>query len=477
MGALTDQRKRCFADSSLYHSSTGAKKPRLPTPPLSSSPATRDASPPKPAFSISSSSLPLPNPLRRTVHAPQRANLPFGLGSSPTPRQRPSSAPKMGNFLSQFCCRKPSESHSLEEYKKLVESHCSSPGDEGNKVSPGVLELTMVAGSDIENLDSLFVGDGKVDDSRKMVSLSTLVREFREDRVLVRDPIYKDLYEKSKLHDANIKNLNFLVKVEEQKSIGHRMKALLLRRKTEQSLKEDYEVFRTLTPDEEKVVFDALNGGNSNEVLVTHKPSNIEITGEILQCLSPGAWLNDEVINLYLELLKEREKREPKKFLKCHFFNTFFYKKLISERHGYDFKAVKRWTTQRKLGYALVECDKIFVPIHKEIHWCLAVINVKNESLQYLDSLGHSDSYVLQVLAQYLKDEAGDKSAKEIDTMSWKKESVDGLPLQKNGWDCGMFMLKYTDFCSRGLKLSFTQEHMPYFRKRTAKEILRLRAE
>lgn len=32
------------------------------------------------------------------------------------------------------------------------------------------------------------------------------------------------------------------------------------------------------------------------KVLVTHKSSNIDITGEILQCLRPGAWLNDEVI-------------------------------------------------------------------------------------------------------------------------------------------------------------------------------------
>ena len=35
-----------------------------------------------------------------------------------------------------------------------------------------------------------------------------------------------------------------------------------------------------------------------------------------------------QVINLYLDLLKERELREPSKFLKCHFFNTFFYKKV-----------------------------------------------------------------------------------------------------------------------------------------------------
>lgn len=29
--------------------------------------------------------------------------------------------------------------------------------------------------------------------------------------------------------------------------------------------------------------------------MVTHENSNLEITGQILQCLRPGAWLNDEV--------------------------------------------------------------------------------------------------------------------------------------------------------------------------------------
>lgn len=32
------------------------------------------------------------------------------------------------------------------------------------------------------------------------------------------------------------------------------------------------------------------------KILVTHEDSNIEITGELLRCLRPGAWLNDEVI-------------------------------------------------------------------------------------------------------------------------------------------------------------------------------------
>lgn len=40
-----------------------------------------------------------------------------------------------------------------------------------------------------------------------------------------------------------------------------------------------------------------------------------------------------QVINVYMDLLKERETREPDRFLKCHFFNTFFYNKVTLCRH------------------------------------------------------------------------------------------------------------------------------------------------
>lgn len=102
---------------------------------------------------------------------------------------------------------------------------------------------------------------------------------------------------------------------------------------------------------------------------------------------------------------------------------------------------------------------------------------MKDKKFQYLDSLGGMDKTVLRVLVKYLMDEVKDKNNKQIDAMSWKQETISNLPLQENGYDCGMFMLKYIDFYSRGLDLTFGQEHMPYFRKRTAKEILRLRAE
>ncbi|CAN6206447.1 unnamed protein product [Urochloa humidicola] len=238
------------------------------------------------------------------------------------------------------------------------------------------------------------------------------------------------------------------------------------------------EPFTPLTDQDEREVNSLLyDSGHSSEIIVTHGPSNIEITKEKLECLRPRGWLNDEVINLYIELLKERAKREPKRFLKCHFFNTFFYKKLTCGIAGYDYQSVRRWTTFKKLGYGLIECEKVKLPVHRDMHWCLAVINMKDKTFQYLDSLGGLGHDVLRVLARYIMEELKDKSNIEVDTSSWVEEVSDCLPLQHNGWDCGMFMLKYIDFHSRGLKPSFSQEHMMYFRKRTVKEIMRLRAD
>ncbi|GJN10713.1 hypothetical protein PR202_ga28830 [Eleusine coracana subsp. coracana] len=186
------------------------------------------------------------------------------------------------------------------------------------------------------------------------------------------------------------------------------------------------EIFEPLT-DKEEIEVDAVlhDTSHSNEIIVMHEPSNIEVTKEKLQCLRPRGWLNDEVINLYIELLQERAEREPTRFLKCHFFNTFFYK-------------------------------KIFVPVHRGAHWCLAVINVKDKTFQYLDSLGGMGHDVLRVLARYIMDELKDKNNIEIDISSWLEVS-DNLPLQQNGWDCGMFMLKYIDFQSRGFQPFFSQ--------------------
>ena len=67
---------------------------------------------------------------------------------------------------------------------------------------------------------------------------------------------------------------------------------------------------------------------NLDEVLATHEGENVTLTRRDISCLRGSEWLNDEVINLYLRLLKERSVREPDRYPKVHIFNSFFYKKV-----------------------------------------------------------------------------------------------------------------------------------------------------
>jgi sentrin-specific protease 1 len=87
-------------------------------------------------------------------------------------------------------------------------------------------------------------------------------------------------------------------------------------------------------------------------------------------CMKPGQWLNDEVINFTFGLMQERELRKNENKPRYHFFNTFFYQKLNPNRFSSSiaYADVKKWTTVRKLGYSILDCEKLFVPIHQVRH-------------------------------------------------------------------------------------------------------------
>ena len=52
-------------------------------------------------------------------------------------------------------------------------------------------------------------------------------------------------------------------------------------------------------------------------------------------------------------------------------------------------------------------------------------------------------------------------------------ELVKDIPQQENGSDCGMFTCKFAEYLSRDADISFSQDDMPYFRKRMVYEIVR----
>ncbi|KAI1229749.1 Sentrin-specific protease 1, partial [Lamprotornis superbus] len=222
------------------------------------------------------------------------------------------------------------------------------------------------------------------------------------------------------------------------------------------------EEFPEITEEMEKEIKSLFRGGNQDEVL--SEAFRLTITRKDIQTLNNLNWLNDEIINFYMNLLMERSKE--KDLPAVHAFNTFFFTKLKTA--GYQ--AVKRWT--KKVD--IFSVDLLLVPIHLGVHWCLAVVDFRKKTITYYDSMGGINSEACRILLQYLKQESLDKKKKEFDTNGWallSKKSQE-IPQQMNGSDCGMFACRYAECISKDKPINFTQQHMPYFRKRMAWEIL-----
>lgn len=223
--------------------------------------------------------------------------------------------------------------------------------------------------------------------------------------------------------------------------------------------------FPELTEAMENEVNKALRGGSQDEVL--SEGFRLTITRKDLQTLSHLNWLNDEVINFYMNMLVERSKASH--LPSVYTFNTFFYPKLRSS--GYS--TVRRWT--KKVD--IFSVDIILVPVHLGVHWCLSVVDFRKKSVVYFDSMGGNNDEACRILLKYLEQESEDKRGRDFDTSGWILQSKkrNEIPQQMNGSDCGMFTCKYAEYITKDKPITFTQKHMPYFRRRMVWEILNRR--
>ncbi|XP_036959902.1 sentrin-specific protease 1 isoform X1 [Acanthopagrus latus] len=220
--------------------------------------------------------------------------------------------------------------------------------------------------------------------------------------------------------------------------------------------------FPELTEEMEADVNRALRGGGSHEVL--SEGFGLSLTRKDLQTLSNLNWLNDEVINFYMNLLVERSK-DPN-LPSVNTFNTFFYPKLRCS--GYS--TVRRWTKKMDIFAK----DILLVPVHLGVHWCLSVVDFRKKAILYFDSMGGNNDEACRILFDYLQQESKDKKGKALDTSGWILHSKkrNEIPQQMNGSDCGMFTCKYADYITKDKPITFTQKHMPYFRRRMVWEIV-----
>lgn len=231
----------------------------------------------------------------------------------------------------------------------------------------------------------------------------------------------------------------------------------------EEESEEEEEAYPELTEEHQGMIKRALYGGPRTDVVISK--FNISITRNDLATLIGDSWLNDEVINFYMNLLMERsEQRADDGAPRVYAMNTFFIPKLLSAGHS----GLKRWT--RKVD--IFTYDIIPVPVHVgRVHWCMAIIDLKNQVIRYYDSMGTPNNPVLNALEQYLRDESLDKRKQPFDTSGFQKLNMHDCPRQMNGSDCGVFSCMFAEHEARGREIGFSQQHMPYFRQKMIYEI------
>ncbi|CAL8348149.1 unnamed protein product [Gadus morhua 'NCC'] len=188
--------------------------------------------------------------------------------------------------------------------------------------------------------------------------------------------------------------------------------------------------------------------------MVTYNKHTLSL--EDLGTLEEQNWVNDQVINMYGELIMEATQS------KVHFFNSFFHKQLVAK--GYD--GVKRWTKKVDLFSKWL----LLVPIHLEIHWSLITVNTATKTISYYDSQGVVFKHTIDNIMKYLQSEALEKKQTNYQK-GWRMLIIRGIPQQKNDSDCGVFVLEYCRRLSMKEPLHFSQEDMPHIRKRIYKEL------
>ncbi|KAF8016593.1 hypothetical protein BT93_H1957 [Corymbia citriodora subsp. variegata] len=195
-------------------------------------------------------------------------------------------------------------------------------------------------------------------------------------------------------------------------------------------------------------------------------PQSVEICYADIECLAPEQYLTSPIMNFYILYLQQQALKSDKGIHDYHFFNTYFYKKLQEalscERMEKDtlFAKFRRWWK----GVNIFQKAYVFIPIHEDLHWSLAIICIPDKdchsgpNILHLDSLRlhHSRSifdYIRSFLVEewsYLRQQVA-PSDLLIEEKIWEvlPEKIDdkiiAVPQQKNDYDCGLFVLHFME--------------------------------
>ena len=206
----------------------------------------------------------------------------------------------------------------------------------------------------------------------------------------------------------------------------------------------------------QQLVDDALNASDDHR-FPGHGGFNL--TGKNIHTLRENQWLDDAVINAYLNMIQSRS--DDQGYPSVLFYDSFHYTFLAEGRPDFLPNCM---TKTNLMGY-----DYLFFPIHLGNHWAFAYASTRNRKLYYLDSVYGLDKgmEVLGRLQKYIYlEESRLKGDHPLFPVTPFRLSVyPNSPQQTNGVDCGVFLLANADHISRRSPTLFSQHDIPNIRR------------
>ncbi|KAI9744922.1 MAG: hypothetical protein M1818_001848 [Claussenomyces sp. TS43310] len=209
----------------------------------------------------------------------------------------------------------------------------------------------------------------------------------------------------------------------------------------------------------------------SEHATLTTTVGGTELRGkDLLTLLGEHSWLNDEIINGYLEWIVEHAnvtsaRNGRNATPKAVTFNSFFYKKLASDGP----QSVLRWSKRKRIdGKRLLDVDTILIPVNNASHWTLLVVCPTARTVEYLDSFGGTPTHFIKNIMEWLMAELrSDFVAQEWQILNTQSSR------QFNGYDCGVFCITNAECVVNSLRTdSYGAEDMAAQRRRIAAVLL-----
>jgi len=206
---------------------------------------------------------------------------------------------------------------------------------------------------------------------------------------------------------------------------------------------------------------EAAKRGLGKDVIM--KNTEMGLLREDLRRLSNQTWLNGEVVSTYLEMIAERSMLPERGLPKVKAVTTLQLSRLLAKRPEASKESELDYFSYRYVMYPINTISK---------HWALAVVDNLSRTITLYDSQlirGHPTKPTITAIRH---DVWKRRSSSLGPSKPYTMVKPEDVPQQVGDFDCGIFLCMFAEHISRGQPFNFSQEDIPYWRKRIGWELV-----